>query len=154
MTCDMCDSEGQLFKTDIEGAVLTVCKNCSKYGKVIEKIKPTPVKVEPEPTLSPRPSVKRGEKILLIRPDFSSIIKRSRERKGLKQDELAKSMAEKASMIHKLETGSMKPSISLARKFEKTLGITLVHEHEEGSQEYKSSESEMTVGDMLNVKPD
>jgi len=144
----MCDSESELFKTSIEGAEMSVCQACSKYGNVISKVQviakevKAPVKVAPQ----------RKEIITVINPDYPKLIKQARENMSLKQDDFAKKIGERASIIHKLETGHIKPSIDLARKLEKTLKITLIDEYEEKSAVKKNSDASLTIGDMINLK--
>ena len=38
MQCDLCGKEDELYLALIEGTELNVCKNCSKFGKIIKKI--------------------------------------------------------------------------------------------------------------------
>lgn len=65
---------------------------------------------------------------LVIREGFSSIIKRTREKLGLTQEELGRKLGEKTSLISKLETGKLKPSIPLARKIEHILKVKIIEE--------------------------
>ena len=37
----MCGSEGRTVRANIEGAMLTVCNNCARYGSVVEKKEPS-----------------------------------------------------------------------------------------------------------------
>ena len=39
INCDMCGRDTQLFKADIEGTILNVCGNCSRFGKIIETLR-------------------------------------------------------------------------------------------------------------------
>jgi putative transcription factor len=73
----------------------------------------------------------------------------------LKQEELAKKIAEKESVIHKLESGSIIPAIPLARKLEKFLRIALVETIEVDSPETsdrRSSSDGLTLGDLIRIK--
>ena len=92
----MCDSEGELFKTSVEGAVMSVCKSCSKFGKVLSK-----VVVSKSPKMPVKEAPVRNEIISVVVPDYSKLIKTSRERTGLTQDELANKLGEKSSMKKK-----------------------------------------------------
>jgi putative transcription factor len=92
--------------------------------------------------------------VQLIVANYSKIIKSAREKTGLKQEELAKKIAEKESVIHKLESGIMKPDIPLARKLEKFLRITLVESVEvsDDVEEKRSSSEGLTLGDLIRIK--
>ena len=35
----MCGKETQLFSTEIEGTILNVCVDCSKFGTILQKVK-------------------------------------------------------------------------------------------------------------------
>ena len=77
----------------------------------------------------------------------------ARERSGLKQEELAKKLNEKESIISSIESGKFKPSINLAHKLEKFFNINLIEEL--GGEEFELSSSEgsgMTIGDMIKIK--
>ena len=74
---------------------------------------------------------------------------------GLKQKELAKMLAEKESVIHKLESGNIEPSLNLARKLERQLRIKIIEQHELGKEDnhkYKSKRTVLTIGDLISVK--
>ncbi|MFH1770915.1 MAG: multiprotein bridging factor aMBF1 [archaeon] len=149
MYCDMCGSDNDLFKCRIEGGFLNVCKNCSQYGEVIEKIeKPKPVEEEKKPNVA-----ERGEIIQIIIPNYAKIVKNKRENLGLKQKELAEKIAEKESIIHQVESGHMEPPMELARKLESFLKVRLVVQYEEKGTFAKSDETPfMTLGDLIKIK--
>jgi len=151
MQCDLCGAETEnIFRTIIEGTELNVCKNCAKYGKVIEK--KVPVKEQPRKERA-KPAEPEKEVIQVIVPDFAQRIKNKRESLGLKQEELAKKISEKESLIHNLETGTFEPSISLATKIEKFLKIKLIEEYEEEHKKGSKTESDgFTIGDLVKVK--
>lgn len=150
MPCDLCGAEEELFLAEVEGTNLNVCKNCSKFGKVIEKTRMNkiPQKTEKVKTAPDK------ERVQVIVDNYSSLIKKKRESLGLKQKELAKKIAEKESVIHKIESGHIEPNINLARKLEKDLSIRLIEEEkvEEMAIKPKTKDLTVTIGDMLKPK--
>lgn len=128
---------------------MKLCDTCAKFGTIVTKI------ASPEPKKAvktePAPITRKGEFIQLIVPDFAQRIKNAREKRGMKQEEFAKSIAEKESVIHNLESGRIRPGIELARKLEKALQITLVEQVEDkkGTASTTSSDDTMTLGDLL-----
>jgi putative transcription factor len=154
MQCEMCGSTSELFRANIEGATMTVCEKCAKYGKILEKAKAAPAaptKAEVERQLV-RQKIET-ETIFMISPDYPTKIKSMREKLGLKQDELAKKLNERESSIHKLETGEIEPNIALARKLEKFFGIKLVEEHQEEAKPLPLGKpGEVTLGDFARIK--
>ena len=91
--------------------------------------------------------------IQIITPDYSELIKKKREKLGLKQEELAKKIAEKESIIHKIESGQFEPSVELARKLEKFLNIKLIEQHEEVKVSLgKKGEGAATLGDVVVIR--
>ena len=79
--------------------------------------------------------------------------KQKREEKGLKQKELAAKMAERESLIQKIEAGQFTPSMELARKFEKLFGLKLVEKVKDNAQKtIKSQDGSLTIGDVIKIK--
>ena len=152
-SCDMCGTEGQLFITEIEGTRLQVCKNCSSYGTVkgpARKAAPRKANVQRRARPSPPP-----EPEWVVVKDYAKRIRDKRESLGLKQEELAKKLAEKESLLHKIETGSFTPGLDLARKIEKILKITLLEKEqpiETKSPSGKKSGGALTLGDIIKVR--
>ncbi len=62
---------------------------------------------------------------MILRGDYSRLIKDSRESLGITQEELGRKINEKPSVIGHLENGSMKPDDVLAKKLEHFLKIQL-----------------------------
>ena len=146
MTCDMCGKDTKLFKIKIENAIMSVCENCSKFGdvfsEVVKKIEIKPIKKKIE-----------NEAFEIIKEGYGFTIKKAREKLGLKQEELAKQIKEKASLIHKLENELIEPNLVLAKKLEKFLRIKLIEHYKEEKKKIDFEESgEMTIGDLLNDK--
>lgn len=159
--CDMCSSPEKTYKIEVEGSILNVCEKCASFGKVVGKVKhelPEKKKKKLEKAaekLAEEKAKKETESVQLIVPNYSKIIKSAREKTGLKQEELAKKIAERESVIHKLESGIMKPDIPLARKLEKFLKVKLVETVEiddDSVKEKRSSTEGLTLGDLIKIK--
>lgn len=143
MKCDMCGKKGRLYKAVIEDAHLIVCHDCTKFGKVIEEINATKM----------YPKKKEDSVAHIVVEDYSAQIKNKREKLGLTQDEFAKKLNEKTSIIHQLESGHMKPSAQLANKLLKTFGLKLVEEYKETHETLESGEAgSFTLGDFIKKK--
>ena len=151
MICEMSGKDTNLFLTEVEGCELNVCRPCGKFGKVIKAIRP-PVR-EKKPKKEEKIELVRKEIIMIITPKYSNIIKQKRERMNMKQQDLAKMIAEKESVINNLESGKLEPSIRLARKLEKFLRVKIVEQHEEGKErKYNTKTGPLTIGDLISIK--
>ena len=124
--CDMCGKKDiSPVKVKLEGTVMSVCSQCASYGQRL---------ADPEKRVSNftshRPRVKREDPNAnkFVVKNYGPLIKQARESKNLKQEQVAKSLNEKESIIHKIESGHFKPSFALARKLEKFFSITLIEE--------------------------
>lgn len=148
----MCGSEDQLFNTEVEGAKLNLCTKCSKYGKVIRVIR-APVKFKKNKQVEST-KVPEVEKMLLIVSNCAQIIKQKREKLGLKQEDFAKKLNEKESIIQHIENGKFDPSFKLARKLEKVLNVVLIEEHEEkhDSNKKEIKREHFTMADFIKKR--
>ena len=148
----MCGAETKLFKAVIEGTHMNVCRDCSQFGRVTGEVSSREIKeTSKKQTYS---SFNRDtELIQKIVEDYSSIVKSGREKLGLTQKEFAMKINEKESLVHKIETGSFEPNLSLARKLEKFLKIKLVEQHElEKSYTPETKSDSFTIGDFIKTK--
>jgi putative transcription factor len=72
---------------------------------------------------------------------------------GLSQDQLAKRVKEKLSVIQKIETGKMAPDTKLCRELEHELKIKLLVPRKEVSEVPKTTPpAEVTLGDIMRIK--
>lgn len=128
----------------MERAKLTVCKNCIRYGTPVRKKR----KKSPK-----KPIISSVEANFDIREDYPAMVKNAREEKGLTQKDLARTLNEKESVIHRIETGHMRPSRRLARKLEGALEIKLLEKVEEPEVvRRRSHANELTIGDIIKIK--
>jgi len=148
----MCGKEDSLFKTEIEGTLLNVCSKCSKFGKVMARVE-VEIKTEKKQKKISEKEEPKKEVAFAIVEDYADRIKKAREKSGISQEDFAKKINEKESLVHKIETGHIEPSISLAMKIERFLKIKLIEQYEEKHINKKGTESEeFTIGDILKTK--
>ena len=146
--CELCGREEILSLSLVEGVELKVCKKCSSFGKAIKKPVYFAKKVEAKPQ-SQEPQI---ETIESIRPDFPKLIRDKREKLGLKQEEFARFLTERVSLIHKIEQGEYTPPIEMAKKIEKQLNISLIETNQVLPQHIKAKPETFTIGDIVKVK--
>ena len=104
--------------------------------------------------------VKEMESAESIVDNYSDMIRSARQKMQLEQNVFALKLAEKESLIHAIETGKHEPSISLAKKIEKLLGIKLVENIEAKSdsdvlKQFKQKPApgaKLTLGDIITIK--
>lgn len=148
MICDTCGKDTKLFLTSIEGSNLNVCESCSRYGK---KIRPVYEKKTVQDTQEIIEDIQKPLLIEMIVPDFSKIIKQTREKLNYTQEQFAKLLNEKTSLIQSIENNK-KPSISLAKKIENKFKITLIKEYYDTKKTIKTESIAPTIGNMIKIK--
>ena len=157
MICELCGRDvPHLKKVIIEGVVLNVCDECAKFGTEIKGNKiPKDVKYLPPEIIRERIEKKRRrrdrglEEEEVLADDYPQRIRKAREKMNLTQDELAKKILEKKTVISKIERGEMKPDEKLIKKLEKVLNIKL---KEKVSNVYMREDKKvrgMTLGDLI-----
>ena len=124
-----------------------MCSNCSKFGVVVKKKEEK--RKEIKFTRLPEDEVNE-----FVVDDYSIEVKQSRERSGLTQVELAKKLNIKESVVHKIESSSLIPSLDLARKLEIVLKIKLIERNNARYEKKNISlrDKDLTIGDLINLK--
>jgi putative transcription factor len=122
--CELCGH--QTFEKKmvvVDGTVFNVCIACSKRGKsyvppqiAVKKKKPLAVK--------PQKKIELADETILT-PNFAKLIREARMKMGLTHEQLGMKMNEKAQLLKKFETGSLKPDEIFAKKLERYLGVKL-----------------------------
>ncbi len=137
MECELCGAEcGSPVEVEVEGARMFVCEKCASMGKRIrsrglQKSEHGAFIPYRKPAFSP---VKKSENLdlgLSIASDFGERIRRAREKRGWKREELAKKLFEKESVMHRIEAGNFKPDDRLIERIESLLGISLREKEED-----------------------
>jgi uncharacterized protein (TIGR00270 family) len=149
--CEMCGREAPLVSADVEGVELKVCPTCTRYG--------TTNKNQARNFKRPNSSGYKHQNKEAVEwklvNNFSDLIKSARKEKGMTQEDFAKLLNERESILSKWEQGILKPRIFVARRLGQLLGISLVtkdiREKVELKKE-KSVKSEFTLGDFIKVR--
>ena len=166
MPCEMCGKEvPHLRKVQIGGTTLEVCKECARFGEE-ETATPgrAPVVSGPAASAAPPPApafthhgrkkdaLSRGEMELV--DDYNRRIIEGRRRNDLTQEELARRINEKKSVISRLETGEMRPSDRLVKKLEKELGVKLKEhvEYQVETSKKRVATGGVTLGDLIRME--
>lgn len=172
--CEMCGTETSTPKTvKIEGAELDVCDSCAEFGTEVrtQKSEGTSTKYSTSSSSGTSDSStgtgssggssggSRRRRDMFdemeeVAADYDQRIRQARESAGLSQEDLAKELNEKASLIRKLERGDMLPSDSVQKKLERRLEISLSEggETEDTEWESGSSTGSYTLGDVVTRK--
>jgi len=171
--CEMCGAETASPKTiKVEGAELDVCDNCADFGTEVKTQQSSSTSTKYSTSSSSgQSSTSTGsagssggsrsrrkdmfDDMEEIAPDYDDRIRNARESTGQSQEDLAKELNEKASLIRKLEHGDILPSDSVQKKLEKKLDISLTTgsagaDDEEWSG--GSSTGSYTLGDVVKRK--
>lgn len=142
--CELCGKEAPLITAVVEGTQMTVCQNCGKFGKIIQK---------PVGHFVQKLMVSTPETAEVVVSDYAQIVHQAREKSGMTMKEFAMTLNEKESIIHKIENGQFVPPINMARKLEKLLHIKLVEiEEEEKTEKTQKASGSFTIGDIINLK--
>lgn len=168
-SCELCGREVSeaLCKTiTIEGATLRVCPTCysrllkNKRNSVVSEQKTTLYHIRQGSSheLGRKWSRARIPKRILeeefdVVPDYSKRIREARQRLGWSTRVLAEKVREKESVIKRIESGKLKPSIDLARRLEKVLHIKLLEPivEEKTTPASVDKEDYFTIGDLIKI---
>ncbi len=156
MECELCGKKTtKIFNVIIEGVILQVCEECSKFGKKIEnnsknKIIKSPIKKKEK--IEPK-EIREEEEIIL--PNAGEIIRKIREERNMNREEFAKMLNIKVKIIEKLENGEEGIDLEDVRKIEKKLKIKLTDKvvvNYDPKQKQLNEEEILTVGDIIKIK--
>jgi putative transcription factor len=144
----------------IEGTKLTVCDSCAQHGKKIE-IKSGFSHSKQKDSFNiksvKKVYVKKRDYIenIEIVPDYAKRIRNIRTLNRLNQDQFAGKLNEKPSLIRRIESGKVEPTIKLAKKIEKIYNITLLRKTDEievNTKKYMKKKGSSSLGDFAFVR--
>ena len=141
-SCEMC-GKAAAVRAEVEQVMMEVCMSCARYGKVVAR-----------PTLAQQRVVRREGPEMMVVEEYDSLLKKSREKLGMTQEEFAKHLQERESVVAKWEQGSLKPSVEAAQQVGRKLGLSLVVQSgvESGIPAAKTAAQELTLGDFVKVR--
>ena len=159
MNCDICGREivGPAFKVKVEGAKMIVCRNCQRLGKpyqedpVLQQPRPGIIRVTRVP-IRRAPELPKEIQELDIAENFADIIRKKRMKLGMSQEELAKRVKEKLSVIQKIEIGRIAPETQLCRELQHELKIKLLVPRKETPAPKTAALGEVTLGDIVKIR--
>jgi len=137
--CEVCGSKDATRKAKIEGVILRVCDRCVKLGEEIPVLK-----IEKKKKI-----LSEIEPYVLVK-DFNIIIRNERQKRNLTQEEFAKKMNEKLSVIKRIEDGWQPPE-NILHKIERFLNIKLLQNKTEIKISQKTGNKNITIGDIVEV---
>ena len=171
--CEMCGAEtADPNRVKIEGAELDVCDECTDFGTEVQTGEPSSTSTKYSTGSSSSASSSSGrssgssggggssrrddvyDDLEELAPDYGDRIREARESAGLSQEDLAKQLNEKASLMRKLEHGDTLPSDDVQTAIERALDVDLTVSGGDEETEWSggSSTGEYTLGDMVERK--
>jgi putative transcription factor len=156
----MCGREAPFLRNiKIEGTFLKVCPDCTRFGSSGGKLKePSPHTPDViEQRLERREKMIKGRDIFTeieedLQDNYPAIIRKARERLKLSQEDLAKKLNEKKSIISKLESGAMVPDNKLIKKLESLFGISLKKQIKTEKIVMSDRGQPLTIGDLIKAE--
>ena len=115
MQCTLCGSKNADRKTEVDGNVLNVCKNCVKFGKQVATVEYRTVK---------KKNIEIPD-VGLLKEDFSKIVRKQRQKMKLNRKDLANKLQIKESTLKRIEEG-WEPDSKTIKKVEKFFNISIV----------------------------
>ena len=162
MQCEMCGAEAKppLKRIKIEGAELSVCNSCAKYGVEIQGAPRTstaqPVKISDSSGVRPTTSYKGRDMFDQMGgdlvEDYADRIKEARIKLGMTQKDLALAMMERELLVRKIEKGELIPEEDVRKKLEKILSIRLIDSSESETASLHHTRMNTTMGDVIRIK--
>jgi len=147
MDCEMCGKPATVV-VEVEGAKLTVCAACSRYGRVVRQL-PPPKATKPKVLQSAPARREETELVEQVRKDLPSILRKERERRKLTHEEFAKVLQIRASTYHHFESGIMLPDTTIARRIEHFIRAPLVVSVKVSKAPWKPGDTGKAEGLML-----
>jgi putative transcription factor len=158
MNCEICGVRilGRPVQISIERSLLVVCRECSRFGVVVDKKTASSIERSiPKPgprTFKPKQTKKeRFEEFVLVE-NFGEAIKKAREKIGITREDFAKKLGEKDSVIRRIESGEMYPSSNLTSRIEHLLKTSLRAKVDSVVEGSTPTSNTLTLGDVAILK--
>lgn len=142
--CEICGNSEARFIVLIEGAKLGACGKCARGGQILSSLYGN------DEVQEQRIARKVEEEEIV--EGYGKIIKKARENTNLPIKELARKINESEGFLDHIEKEKMRPTIKVAKKLEKELGIKLIEKTTDVSatpSSKKTKFTEPTLADLL-----
>lgn len=159
MECEMCGNQVGTRRYMVDGTVMNLGMCCSKYGQALEGGKaPVGTKAGVQQGLERRAGRQQSrdiykEDVWDLVEDFGSRIRCAREQRGWDHARLGNKVSARVPQLRQIESGHLRPSDDLAKKFERELGITLMEKVDGpakvGGVNKGGGKAGLTIGDLL-----
>lgn len=149
--CELCGrAMGGIYVVEVEGVELRICAKCANGKRVIRKEEPAEKKGKKQAQAMQMPRKKRPEEADIV-DNYSNVIREAREKMDLPLKVLAEMINEKETLLLRIEQNKTVPSVELAKKLEKALGVKLEQQQEEKEDRHsKGKKEEATLGEFIN----
>ncbi len=147
--CDICGKSPVRAQILVEGAKLLACASCMRSGKILHRFEDDQ---PPQQAQSGQIVVESSEEIT---EGYGRAIINARERLKLPISVVAERIREKESYLHAIEHERLMPTLEVARKLEKELGIKLVEKVSATVSPTGPAQkrfTEPTLADMVDAK--
>ena len=162
-SCEMCGYLGErMHRAIVEGSMLLLCDKCVQFGEVI------PMRNVPKDLVNKRLEYYRTHRFAsqdlplelndseFLVKDYAFRIKHAREKLGKTQEEVALDLAERSSLLQKIESGHQEPPLKLAKKLEQYFKIQLLQKMEKDEEidasDFQTPSAGFTIGDVIKFK--
>jgi len=127
--CTLCGKRvAALNKIELEDAIVEVCDDCSKFGRVVQRATPAKTYKPMQKAVDLHGILKEDEPVFAS--DYGKRVREAREARGLARPDLARKINERESIIRRIERQEMEPDDTLTRKIERFLNIKIKEEYE------------------------
>ncbi len=141
----MCGTATANITVEIEGVVMEVCSGCAVYGKILRK-----------PEIKKPAFFKEKSKVLKVVErivnNYAHLVKEAREKRHYSQEQFAKMLNERESLMQRIEAGKQQPNFAVAKKLEQMLHIVLIETitvDEQNTKQASKNSTHLTIGDIL-----
>jgi len=148
--CEVCGREirGPPYRRIIEGAKMTVCEQCSRFGS--EEWTYRPVASPPRPPR--RDEVESAESLTPVE-GYGRRIREAREKLGLDPEKLGRAIGEKTSTLKRFEREELVPDQAVAQKIRRILKVDiLTRESIKDTTASPPAKGNPTIGDLMKLK--
>jgi putative transcription factor len=164
LNCEVCGSTiyGPPKRIVIESSRLLVCSRCSSLGqpdprreeRIVSSTRQAAGPLSSTRTVKPTSTRLPAEvEELEIADDFPDLVKRAREKSKMSQQDLARMVKERLSIIQKIELGKMTPDLRLTHALEHVLKVRLLQPRSEPEAPAdRSGGPRLTISDVVQYR--